>query len=78
MTVQTWPTTPAEIEHHIRNVWTLEQYLAFMNQDAGDGGFGLHTDLALWAEDGVTTAAQLADHIDGCNSRNVQKSEMYA
>jgi hypothetical protein len=78
-TVPNWPTTREDIEHHIANVWTLEQYIAFMNHDRGDGdrGAGLYPDLSAWAESGVTTAAQLADYIDGCHARNVEKSEMY-
>lgn len=78
-TVPSWPTTREDIGHHIENVWTLEQYLAFMNHDRGDGdrGGGLHTDLSMWAESGITTASQLGDYLDGACARNVEKSQMY-
>jgi len=75
MTVQTLPMTREDIQHHIDNVWTIEQYLAFLNE--GAEGMGLFADVAMWAEDGITTAAQLADYLDGCNARNVEKSERY-
>ena len=73
-----WPNTREDIGHHIANVWTLEQYLAFMNRDVAPGEGGLHTDLGAWAQDGIVTAAQLADMLDGACARNVEKSEMSA
>ncbi len=76
--VAPWPTTREDVSHHIANVWSIGQYLAFLNRDVGTGGGGLHTDLAGWAEDGVTTAPQLADYLDGCCARNVEKSRMSA
>lgn len=66
------------IEHHIQNVWSLEEYIAYMNADVPPGGGGLVSDLAHWAEYDITTASQLGDYLDGACARNVQKSEMSA
>ena len=70
-----WPVRRDAIDHHIQNVWSIEEYLAFLNRDLGDGtSFGLDTDLGHWAEDGITTAPQLADYIGGSHARSVEKS----
>jgi len=37
---------------------------------------GLTTDLAHWAEMGVTTPQDLADYLDGCFEREMQKAAM--
>jgi hypothetical protein len=48
----------------------LATYLEWM---ASSGG-GLTTDLAHWAEMGVTTARQLGEYLDGCVAREAQKA----
>lgn len=78
MTTKTWPTTREDIRHHVASVWSLEDYLAFLNRDLTPNDCGLVSDLSYWAEDGITTATQLADYLDGACARNVEKSEMYA
>lgn len=65
------------VQQHIDGVWSLEQYLGFLNHDNGPGDFGLVSDPEHWAEMGITTAPQLADHLDGACARNVEKSERY-
>lgn len=66
------------IEHHIQNVWTLAEYIAFINIDVRPGEGGLYDDTAMWAEDGIVTASQLADHLDAACARNIEKSELSA
>lgn len=78
MTITTWPTTREDIRHHVDNVWSLEEYLAFLNRDLTPNDCGLVADLAHWAEYGITTAPQLGDYLDGACARNVEKSEMFA
>lgn len=63
-----------EIDHHIHNVWSLSEYLAWINRE----DTCLVADLAHWAEYGITTAAGLADYLDAACERNVSKSEMSA
>lgn len=65
------------VQQHIDGVWSLEEYLAYLNNDNAPGDFGLVSDTEHWAEMGVTTAPQLADHLDGACARNVEKSERY-
>lgn len=65
------------IAHHIDSVWTIGEYLAYMNHDNGPGDFGLVSDVDFWAADGITTAKQLGDHLDAACARNVEKSERY-
>lgn len=67
-----------QIEHNIANVWSLEEYLAFLNRPIDGHEGNLVTDAAHWADMDIITAAQLADYIGGCCARNVEKSEMYA
>lgn len=71
------------LEHAIDNVWSLADYLAYMNQQARDKMAAnpglwcseLTEDLAYWAEDGIHTARDLADYLDACFEREVQKSQ---
>lgn len=65
------PLTRDEIEHRIANVWSLAEYIAFINGEDGN----LVSDATLWAQDGITTAAQLADYLDGTCQRAIEKSE---
>ena len=46
----------------------LIDYIADLNEKA-KGGFMLTTDLAHWAEYGITTKDQLGDYLDGCVER---------
>ena len=73
--IRTWPTDRAEIERHIQSVWSLAEYIAFLNKN--EDAFPLYDNLEYWAEEGVKTAAQLADYLDGCCAHNVEQSEMY-
>ena len=74
--------TPAERGMHrnaIRllvdeNLWTLSEYLTWLNRD--DGVSKLTEDLDHWREFGVTTASELGDYLDGCVAREKQKGMM--
>lgn len=55
------------------NRFTLAEYIDALN---GDDGM-LHSDIAAWNRSGVYTANDLADYIDGCHARNIEKSERY-
>jgi hypothetical protein len=73
--IRTWPTGRAEIERHIQSVWSLAEYIEFLNKD--DDVFPLDDNLENWAEQGIKTAAQLGDYLDGCCAHNVEQSQMY-
>ena len=65
------------VAHHIENVWSLGEYLAYLNHDNQPGDFGLVSNPEHWAEHGITTASALGDYLDGACARNVEKSERY-
>lgn len=72
----------AALEHNINNVWSLADYLAHLNADArkrmaetpGLWCSEFTEELAHWNESGIHTARDLADYLDACFQREVQKS----
>lgn len=61
------------INNKITNVWSLPEYLQFLNKDKKV--LQLTEDLGHWAEMNITTAEQLADYLDASCARNVEKSQ---
>ena len=72
----------AVLEHNIDHVWSLADYLNDMNtkaraEMAANPGLWVSEmteDLSHWAEIGVHTARDLANYLDACFQREVQKS----
>lgn len=72
----------AALEHNIDNVWSLADYLADMNARAraemaatpGLWVSEMTEDLSHWAEIEVYTARDLANYLDACFQREVEKS----
>ena len=72
----------AALEHNIDNVWSLSDYLTHLNtnaraQMAATPGLWVSEfteDLSHWAEIEVTTARNLANYLDACFQREVEKS----
>ena len=57
------------VEILIDRVWSSSDYIGYLNRDCSISSpnsfsLGLITDLSHWAEYGVTTARDLADHMD--------------
>lgn len=73
----------AAMEHNIDNVWSLADYLNDMNtraraEMAANPGLWVSEmteDLSHWAEIEVYTARDLANYLDACFQREVQKSQ---
>lgn len=73
----------AALENNIDNVWSLADYLAHLNADArkrmaetpGLWCSEFTEDLSHWAEANITTARDLANYIDACFQREVEKSQ---
>ena len=65
------------------DLWTLEEYLAFMQKgdDAQTAArwtvFGIVKDLDFWAERGITTASQMGVMLDGECRKEARKEAMY-
>ena len=72
----------AALEDNIDNVWSLADYLSHLNADArkrmsetpGLWCSEFTEDLSHWAEVNITTARDLANYLDACFQREVQKS----
>jgi len=72
----------AALENNIDNVWSLADYLSYLNADArkrmaetpGLWCSEFTEDLSHWAEVNITTARDLANYLDACFQREVQKS----
>jgi hypothetical protein len=63
------PLTAEEIDHHIDHIWSLEQYINWLNKDQE---FPLLSEnLSYWAEYNITTPRQLADYLDACVEKEV-------
>ena len=60
---------PEQADHYIHNLWTLQQYLTWLNQK--DDVWALATDLEHWAGYGITTAPQLAEYLDSCVAKEL-------
>lgn len=73
----------AALENNIDNVWSLADYLAHLNADArkrmaetpGLWCSEFTEDLSHWAEVNITTARDLANYLDACFQREVEKSQ---
>lgn len=63
----------AQVDHNINNVWSLTDYIAYLNRDTD---CPLMSDPAHWAEMNITTAPELADYLDAACERNVEKSAL--
>lgn len=72
----------AALEYNIDNVWSLADYLNHMNTKAraemaatpGLWVSEMTEDLSHWAEIDVRTARDLANYLDACFQREVEKS----
>lgn len=70
------PAGTADLERHIAQVWSVQQYAKFLNWRTPEGQSGLAEDPEHWAASGVNTASQPADYIQGCHTRNLEKSAL--
>lgn len=71
------PAGVANLERHIADLWTVQGYAIFLNWKDPQGNCGLVEDPEFWrTEYGITTASQLADYIQGCHERNMEKSRL--
>jgi len=58
--------------------WTLSEYIAWLNRpEDGVIKFPLTADLDHWAGYGIDRASELADYLDECFQREVEKSYFY-
>lgn len=65
-----------QIDHHINNVWTLEEYVDFINRDSQ--GFALAGADHWRSVYGFTTAAELGALLDAECERNLEKDRRYS
>jgi hypothetical protein len=74
------PLDPASIDHNIDHIWSLEDYIRFINrpkhEDAEVIAFPLCDDLSHWHSQGIHTARELADYLDAESAR-ITAEEVY-
>lgn len=63
-------------ERHIQHHWSVQDYARALCWNDEPGHQSLTDDPEYWAAQGVTTAGQLADYVQGCHLRNMEKSAM--
>lgn len=73
----------ATLEHNINNVWSLADYLAYMNararaEMAANPGLWVSEfteELEHWNECGIHTARDLANYLDACFEKELRESD---